>query len=471
MEYSTFLEKSGIMQKEYQEHAVKWCIQLEKHTDPLLPIHGGIVADEMGLGKTIMMISVFAVNFVPKTLIVLPNILLEQWQQEIYRTTKHKALLYHGNHKKRITLTQLQSTDTYPIVLTTYSTLVNPESLLFSVKWDRIVFDEAHHLRNKNKRYYGALLLKRDITWLLTGTPVQNRKSDFYNQCSVLNIPSSYYKTKEGVAEIMTKFVMRRTKLQVGINIPGCTIEKRIVVWKNKAEKEISENIHKAIKHATNETRLSLYLQARQCCILPELAMRTQEIVEKSADDNDTIQQDHPQGGEELSLFTYNYTSKMDAVVATIIERKDNGCGKLVFCHFKKEIDFLFQTLKRNGIENILIFDGRSNQRKRLQDIKESYDVILLQIQTGCEGLNLQKYFSEVYFTSPNWNLFVEDQAIARCHRIGQNKEVNVFKFEMRDFVNYDPETHEEIKIDTLDHYIRKMHLKKYNIISKLVEK
>jgi hypothetical protein len=113
-------------------------------------------------------------------------------------------------------------------------------------------------------------------------------------------------KTKEGVAEIMTKFVIRRTKLQVGINIPGCTIEKRIVVWKNKAEKEMSENIHKAIKHATNETRLSLYLQARQCCILPELAMRTQEIVEKSADDNDTIQQ----GGEELS-FTYKYTSKM----------------------------------------------------------------------------------------------------------------------------------------------------------------
>lgn len=458
MEYAIFLEKSGIMQKDYQEHAVKWCVQLEKHTNPLLPIHGGIVADEMGLGKTIMMISVFAVNFVPKTLIILPNILLEQWQQEIYKTTKHKALIYHGNNKKKITLKQLQSTETYPIVLTTYSALINSDSLLFGVKWNRIVFDEAHHLRNKNKRYDGALLLKRDITWLLTGTPVQNRKSDFYNLCSVLNLPSSYYKTKKGVTEIMTKFVMRRTKLQVGINIPVCTIKKRVVIWNNKAEKEMSENIHKAIKHSTNETRLSLYLQARQCCILPELVTNK---VQKMADNNII---------PYVDKSSFKYTSKMDAVVATIIERKENGCGKLVFCHFKKEIDFLFQTLKQHGIENILIFDGRINQNKRLHDIKCSYDVILLQIQTGCEGLNLQKYFSEIYFTSPNWNPFIEDQAIARCHRIGQNKEVNVFKFEMRDFVNHNSETHEKIKINTLDHYIRKMHVKKYNIISQLVE-
>ena len=54
-----------------------------------------------------------------------------------------------------------------------------------------------------------------------------------------------------------------------------------------------------------------------------------------------------------------------------------------------------------------------------------------MQIQTGCEGLNLQDNFSEIYFTSPHWNPCVEDQAIARCHRIGQKKTVYVFKFEM----------------------------------------
>jgi len=56
-----------------------------------------------------------------------------------------------------------------------------------------------------------------------------------------------------------------------------------------------------------------------------------------------------------------------------------------------------------------------------------------LQIQTGCEGLNLQ-HFNEIYFVSPHWNPAIEDQAIARAHRIGQQKEIYVFKFIMDSF-------------------------------------
>ena len=61
------------------------------------------------------------------------------------------------------------------------------------------------------------------------------------------------------------------------------------------------------------------------------------------------------------------------------------------------------------------------------------FDAIILQIQTSCEGLNLQQY-SEIYFTSPHWNPSVEDQAIARAHRIGQTQSVEVFKFVMKGF-------------------------------------
>jgi SNF2 family DNA or RNA helicase len=59
--------------------------------------------------------------------------------------------------------------------------------------------------------------------------------------------------------------------------------------------------------------------------------------------------------------------------------------------------------------------------------------VLLLQIKVGCEGLNLQE-FSEVYFLSPNWNPAVEDQAVARCHRIGQTVPVDIFRFSMEGF-------------------------------------
>ena len=66
--------------------------------------------------------------------------------------------------------------------------------------------------------------------------------------------------------------------------------------------------------------------------------------------------------------------------------------------------------------------------------LEEGNEVLILQIQTGCEGLNLQEHYSEIYFVSPHWNPCVEDQAIARCHRIGQKKEVQVYRFNMGNF-------------------------------------
>ena len=90
-------------------------------------------------------------------------------------------------------------------------------------------------------------------------------------------------------------------------------------------------------------------------------------------------------------------------------------------------------------------FDGRTSQAKRIRLLSEQFEVLVLQIQTGCEGLNLQKHFSEVYFISPNWNPAIEEQAVARCHRIGQTKEVQVFRFEMC-----------ELEEESLDQYISK---------------
>ena len=72
------------------------------------------------------------------------------------------------------------------------------------------------------------------------------------------------------------------------------------------------------------------------------------------------------------------------------------------------------------------------------------------QIQTGCEGLNLQENYSEIYFVSPHWNPAVEDQAIARCHRIGQTKEVFVTKFEMSNFVKNE----QQLDTKTVDSYV-----------------
>ena len=95
--------------------------------------------------------------------------------------------------------------------------------------------------------------------------------------------------------------------------------------------------------------------------------------------------------------------------------------------------------------------------------LNDKYDVLILQIQTGCEGLNLQENYSEIYFVSPHWNPAVEEQAIARCHRIGQKKEVVVNRFEMSGFVG------QKLETKTVDNYVGSVQDCKRKIVSEII--
>ena len=159
-------------------------------------------------------------------------------------------------------------------------------------------------------------------------------------------------------------------------------------------------------------------------------------------------------------------TSKLDSVIRKILENKDNGHGKIVFCHFKEEIDEIAGRLREGGINKIAIFDGRISGGKRHDILNDKNDVLILQIQTGCEGLNLQENYSEIYFVSPHWNPAVEEQAIARCHRIGQKKEVVVNRFEMGNFVK-DP--NQEVDTRTVDNYVGAVQDSKKKIAGEII--
>ena len=149
--------------------------------------------------------------------------------------------------------------------------------------------------------------------------------------------------------------------------------------------------------------------------------------------------------------------SKINGVIAQIKENKNNNNKKLIFCHFRMEINEIRDELKKMKL-NVEIFDGRTNidERKRIINDK-NIDVLILQIQTGCEGLNLQ-HFNEIYFVSPHWNPAIEDQAIARCHRLNQEKEVIVYHFQMESFDI-------ERKTKNLDNYVKNVQTNKRSVM------
>lgn len=440
--FDLYLDRTGMDHKPYQYDGVKWCIENELTKDCPCGIRGGIIADEMGLGKTIIMIGVMVCHFVPRTLIVVPPILLEQWYLQIYRTTGHKALVYHGKNKRTVDVETLKRAI---IVITTYGAVSvkkkkkNPEakekdfvgtSLLHQVEWSRVVYDEAHHLRNSNTAlFHGARLLKGGIHWLVSGTPIQNNIKDFYSLCSILRLPASFYTEKENLALFAKSFLLKRTKRQVGISIAPLTVHKIGVPWSNLCEKDLADQIHSASasdKGSNAPHRLFQMLLARQSCIMNGMMLNhLHTLVEWGL-----VQKKNVVAMKEA----FTKKSKLDHLIGDLLQKKGNGNGKLVFCHFRQEIDEIATRLRAGGMDRVAVIDGRVTKTKKEEALHGAYETLILQIQTGCEGLNLQEKYSEIYFVSPHWNPAVEDQAIARCHRIGQTKPVLVKRFLMESF-------------------------------------
>lgn len=452
--FHDFLTHAGLQHKDYQTQGIQFCLRNEMRAGTNV-VRGGIVADEMGLGKTIMMIGLTISNFKKRTLIVLPVALVKQWEQQILKTSGHHALVFYGAEKRKITPEMLADA---PIVITTYGHMIRRSQFhpLYALKWDRVIFDEAHHVRGRNTQIFKSVkTLNVNIRWFVTGTPIQNSIHDLYALCALLGLHSSYYANKDNLHKIVKKYVLKRTKKSVGLSLPPLTTKTIFVKWNSQEEMILSRNLHSGIgclnvpaiveedsESSSTSTstpewfpepspvKIGRMIQAKQSCIYPRLACRKSVPQMPPAEDE-------------------NYSSKISKVVRTILSRKDNGKRKIVFCHFRGEIDYI-QTRLTTAFPSLVVryLDGRTSEGERREILAPDagVDVLILQIQTCCEGLNLQQ-FSEVYFVSPDWNPAIEDQAIARCHRFGQTEPVSVFRFVMAPFrIRPTPEMKEQLQ-------------------------
>jgi SNF2 family DNA or RNA helicase len=504
--FKHWCQRKNLDIKPHQLEGIQWVMKRELMPEMGNP--GGFICDEMGLGKTILSVSTMILHpnaSKQKTLVVLPKTLLDQWCGVIEKFLGFSPIRYHGSKVK-----QIKSFKDCCVVVTTYGMISERKSkndseytsMLWSVNWDRIIYDEAHYLRNKNTGVFkGAQKLHSPIKWMVTGTPINNSGKDFYNQCVIQGTSSCFTNKMDEIKTLIGAIVLKRTKLQVGIKIPKLTENIEEVSFESKEEEQFVRNIHNLMDFApvnhqnvdsvihniglAHGRGISWMMLMRQSCVYPEMARIS--LLNKA----------RKAGLMRRSLNAGLTDSKINAVIKKVLENKNNNKRKIIFSMFHKEISEIQKRLTMENISHDTVTGATSKkQRKRalespLSDclkngrwgkFKLPYDifthinnfltpdVLIAQIQTCCEGLNLQ-HFSEIYFTTPHWNPAVEAQAIARAHRIGQKKPVNVYRF-ITKFTNtkLNIDDNENVREMSLDQYclfvqkIKKEKAEKYGL-------
>lgn len=416
----------------YQKIGYKWLKTLEQYK------MGGILADDMGLGKTVQVLTVI-LSYIQEnkekaknSIIVCPSSLTLNWYNEIQKFTPTiKTLVISGDYLER--KRKIETINNYQIVITSYDSLKRDIDLYTQYNFKYIVADEAQYIKNNNTKNSKAVkLINAETKFALTGTPIENSLSELWSIFDFI-MPGYLYKYKKFKElyeipiiknqdeEKMNKlkkqiepFILRRTKSEVLTELPDKTVtilsnemkEEQYSIYMSymaQARDEIMYQIDMKGFEKSQIKILSLLMRLRQICCHPKLFLREYEGESSKLNQCIEIIQDAVLGGHKILLFS-SYTSMFE-----IIEEKLKNIG----------VKYLKLTGQTKVGERIELVDKFNTD--------ENIKVFLISLKAGGTGLNLTGADMVIHY-DPWWNLSAENQATDRTYRIGQKRNVQVYK-------------------------------------------
>ncbi len=408
--------------RDYQKEGLNWLNFLDEFG------FGGCLADDMGLGKTIQIIAFILSqrnkNIKNTNLIVVPTSLIFNWEAEVAKFAPSiKILCVYGSNRVKNT----KSFDHYEIILTSYGTLLSDIGFLKKYHFNYVFLDESQAIKNPtSQRYQAACLLSSRNKIALTGTPIENNTFDLFGQLSFAcpgllgsrqhfkdhySMPIDKFKDQKRARQLQQKinpFILRRTKKQVAQELPEKTevvvycemgVQQRKVY--DAYEKEFREFLNNQIEGDIPKESMHILTgltKLRQICDSPALLSEDE--------------------------FYGNESAKIEALLEEI-ENKSPEHKILVFSQFVSMLELIRKELIKRGISFEYLTGETKNRADKVNEFQENEGVrvFLISLKAGGTGLNLTEA-DYVYLVDPWWNPAVENQAIDRCYRIGQKKNV-----------------------------------------------
>lgn len=427
---------------------------------------GGILADEMGLGKSVQLISYLLAQKEARAdcapaLIVCPASLVYNWIAEFEKFAPGlRAIAVAGSKPERddilIEYAGDNPTGTADVLVTSYDLMRRDVEVYQQIEFSCVALDEAQYIKNHATLAAQAVKsVPSKHRFALTGTPIENRLSELWSIFDFLmpGLLGSYRRFRERyeqpivdgqeeamrrLQELVGHFVMRRLKSDVLVDLPE---KSENVVYAHMEGEQLK--LYRAHEQRLRESivgKSTAEFARERIAVLAELT-RLREI----CCDPHLVFDDYDDSSAKLSTI-------LDLVETAI----DSGKKLLLFSQFTSYLDIISTHLSEQGVAHYTI-TGATPKRQRLELVNEFNEddtpVFLVSLKAGGTGLNLTGA-SVVIHADPWWNSAAEDQATDRAHRIGQTKDVMVYKVIAKDSIEERILALQETKSDLADKLI-----------------